>query len=217
MNSDPQISQWIMSAQAGDREAITRLWNHYYPQLVRLARTRLAGAPQQMADAEDVAASAIKSFWKAAEKGRFPDLHDRNGLGRLLFKMTARKVVDHWRRETCEANGGGKVLNEAQLDDSQTGTRALEQCAGVEETPEFLALMAEACEERLKVLTPQLRQLALAKLEGYTNRETGERLGSTEHAVEYGLRVIRKKWRALEARESEKISGNPEKEDGNAP
>ena len=137
MNSDPQISQWIMSAQAGDREAITRLWNHYYPQLVRLARKRLSGAPQQMADAEDVAASAIKSFWKAAEQGRFPDLLDRNGLGRLLFKMTARKVVDHWRRETCEAKGGGNVLNEAQLEDSETGTRALEQCPGGREPRNF--------------------------------------------------------------------------------
>ena len=62
MNSDLQISQWLNAAKVGDGEAIARLWEHCFPQLVRLAKQKLAGVPKQMADEEDVALSAFKSF-----------------------------------------------------------------------------------------------------------------------------------------------------------
>jgi DNA-directed RNA polymerase specialized sigma24 family protein len=202
MNSDLEISQWLCDAKAGNAEAVAQLWAIYFPQLVRFARQKLAGVPQQMANEEDVALSAFKSFCKAAEQGRFPNLHDREELWQLLFKMTSRKAVDLRRKETCDRRGGGKTLNEVPHDaDSSVG--GLDQFPADENTPEFVALMAEACEEWLKVLTPQLRDLALAKLEGDTNREAAARLNTTERAVEYGLKVIRKKWTALESRESE--------------
>ncbi len=214
MNSDPQISAWLNDAFAGDEDAVTRLFEYYYPKLVRYARKQIAGSPQQMAGADDVAASAVKSFYKAAEAGRFPDLKDRESLWRLLAKMTFRKAVDHRRRETCEKRGGGKVQNEPAASDMSDASPGLDQLAQHNNTPELEALMLESCEERLKGLKPELQDLAIAKLEGCTNREAGERLGMTERAVEYGLKIIRKKWLQLEAHESGTFSEKTEKEDG---
>jgi DNA-directed RNA polymerase specialized sigma24 family protein len=53
----------------------------------------------------------------------------------------------------------------------------------------------EALERRLAALAdPELRQIALWRLEGYTNREIAERLESTERLVERRLERIRSKW-----------------------
>lgn len=217
MNSDPQISLLLHQAKDGDEKAIRRLFEYYYPKLARFAENKIQGAPRQMADGEDVAACAIASFYKAARLGRFPDLQDRKSLWRLLMKLTARKAIDHWRREMAEGHGGGNVQNEPFPDDSNAAIPSLDQWVINENSPEFEVMMVEACSERLKVLKPQLQDLALAKLEGYTNREVGERLGMTERAVEYGLKVIRKKWKALEASESEILLKESAGEDGNLP
>ena len=214
MSSDPQITELLNQAQAGDEDAITRLFEYYYPRLVRYAQRQIVGSPQQMAGADDVAASAVRSFYKAAEAGRFPNLKDRQSLWRLLAKMTFRKAVDHRRRETCEKRGGGNVQNEPAASDASDASPGLAQLAHHNDTPELEALMLESCEERLKILKPELQDLALVKLEGCTNREAGERLGMTERAVEYGLKTIRKKWTELEARESGTFSKKSEKERG---
>lgn len=202
MNSEPQISALLHQAKAGDETAITRLIDYYYPKLAVFAENKIKGSPRQMADGEDVAACAIASFYKAARLGRFPELQDRQGLWRLLVKMTARKAIDHWRREMGVDNGGGNVQNEASLENSNGAIVGLDQWIADNNTPELEAIMIEACSERLKVLPSRLQDLALAKLEGYTNREVGQRLGITERAVEYGLKTIRKKWTWLEDRES---------------
>jgi DNA-directed RNA polymerase specialized sigma24 family protein len=66
-----------------------------------------------MADEEDVAASVLESLFRAAQKGRFPDLADRHDLWRLLLQMTARKAIDMKRRETRQRRGGGRVAGES--------------------------------------------------------------------------------------------------------
>lgn len=190
------------------------MFEYYYPRLVRYAQKQIAGSPQQMAGADDVAASAVMSFYKAAEAGRFPDLKDRENLWRLLAKMTYRKAIDHWRRETCEKRGGGKVQNEPAASDSNAEFPGLDQEAYHNNRPDLEVEIIESCEHRLKSLTPELQDLALAKLECCTNREAGERLGMTERAVEYGLKTIRKKWRRIDARESGTFSKNPQKDGG---
>lgn len=80
MSSDGSVTRWIDALQAGDRAAAQRLWERYFPRLVGLARARLQGAPRRAADEEDVALSAFDSFCRCAERGRFPDLVDRESL-----------------------------------------------------------------------------------------------------------------------------------------
>jgi RNA polymerase sigma factor (sigma-70 family) len=69
------------------------------------------------------------------------------------------------------------------------------QVVGDTPTPEFAAMMAEQCRRLLDQLRdPELQALALAKLEGYTNKEIAERLDCSVRRVERRLKLIRKKW-----------------------
>jgi DNA-directed RNA polymerase specialized sigma24 family protein len=55
--------------------------------------------------------------------------------------------------------------------------------------------MAEECQRLLGMLTePDLRSVALWKLEGYTNEEIAAKLGCVERTVERKVRRIRAVW-----------------------
>ncbi len=100
MCSDDSVTHWFEQIREGDSVAAGAVWERYYPELVRLAREKLRGASRRMADEEDIADSVMESLFRAAQKGRFPDLADRHDLWRLLLRMTARKVVDLKRHES---------------------------------------------------------------------------------------------------------------------
>jgi DNA-directed RNA polymerase specialized sigma24 family protein len=72
---------------------------------------------------------------------------------------------------------------------------ALEQAVDPEPTPAFAALVAEECQRLLdKLGDPELRSLALWRMEGYTIEEIAARLGCVPRTVERRLRVIRSLW-----------------------
>ena len=54
-----------------------------------------------------MALSAFDSFCRNAERGRFPQLADRDSLWRLLVVITARKAAHLVRDETRQKRGGG--------------------------------------------------------------------------------------------------------------
>src|SRR5437762_1798633 len=106
MSPEGSVTGWLGQLRAGDAAAAQRLWERYFRSLVGLARARLQGAPRRAADEEDVALSAFATFCRNAEQGRFPQLHDRDGLWRLLMALTARKAA-HLLRDQCRLKRGG--------------------------------------------------------------------------------------------------------------
>jgi DNA-directed RNA polymerase specialized sigma24 family protein len=185
MQLDESVTEWIDQLRAGDPAAAQNLWERYFRRLVRLARERLGGVRRAAADEEDVALSAFASFCRAVELGRFPQLLDRDGLWRLLVVITERKAADLARGQSREKHGGGRVLDDAPLAD----------LPGREPTPEFAALVAEACDGLLGLLGDDtLRTLALLKLEGYANDEIAGRLNCALRTVERKLALIRSVW-----------------------
>ena len=200
MNNDHSVSKWILEAQRGDSRAQAALWDRYYQALVRLARNKLQGMGHVPNEAEDVALDAFHSFYKAAERGRFPDLADRDELWRLLFRMTARKAVDLVRHENRKRRGGGNVRGESAIAPAGEDNEllGLTNVIGEEPTPEFAILMAERCEELLKHLASQHEQLpsiAQDKLAGYTNQEIAERQNCGVRTVERRLSIIKDLWK----------------------
>jgi RNA polymerase sigma factor (sigma-70 family) len=191
------ISLWIAAAKQGDESAIEALWDRYFPELVRLAREKLRGLPSRMADEEDVALSAMNSFCRAAQQGRFPDLTDRQGLWRLLFQITARKAVDLARHERRQVRGGGRVQYESAMAAGPADSEgpAIDR-AGDDLSPEFAAMMAEECQRLFDRLAPDLRELALARMEGYSNEEIAQRLGCSVRTVERRLHLVRTMWQS---------------------
>lgn len=66
---------------------------------------------------------------------------------------------------------------------------------GAEPTPSFAAEVAEECRVLLEKLgDDELKQIALAKLEGFSNAEIAERIGKSLATVERKLKLIRKTW-----------------------
>jgi RNA polymerase sigma factor (sigma-70 family) len=195
MSAPGSISALLEGLTHGDHEAARLLWERYYLRLVALARQRLHGAPRRVADEEDVALSAFDSFCRRAELGHFPDLKDRDGLWALLVVLTARKAADLMRHHTREKRGGGMVQGDSALPAAEGGDvpGGFDQLPGDGPTPEEAALLAEEVEALLARLSdPRLRQVAVWKLEGYTNAEVAGRLGCSEPTIERRLAIIRK-------------------------
>jgi DNA-directed RNA polymerase specialized sigma24 family protein len=89
------------------------------------------------------------------------------------------------------------VIDEAALPpaDSSTQGAALEQFPAPGPTPAFAAQVADECRRLLERLdSPELRQVALLKVEGYGNEEIAAQLDCGVRTVERRLRLIRTTW-----------------------
>jgi DNA-directed RNA polymerase specialized sigma24 family protein len=198
MLPDASVTQWLDRLKAGDPDAAQKLWERYFRRLVGLAKKKLRASPRRAADEEDVALSAFDSFCRGAGQDRFPRLHDRLDLWQLLVLLTARKAVDLAQHERRQKRGGGGVLDEAALPGpagSSAREAALDRIEGPEPTPAFAAQVAEEYGRLLERLdSPELRAVAMLKVEGYGNEEIASQLGCGLRTVERRLRLIRGIW-----------------------
>jgi DNA-directed RNA polymerase specialized sigma24 family protein len=179
----------------GDHEAVRLLWHRYYPRLVALARKKLHGSSRRVSDEEDAALAAFDSFCRRAERGHFPDLEDRDGLWSLLVVLTARKAADQIKHHLAVKRGGGRVRDDAGLNAERddAGPAGFDGLAADGPTPLEAALLAEEVETLLGRLgSDTLRQVAVSKLEGYTNAEIAGRQGCSTPTVERRLAMIRR-------------------------
>jgi len=195
--SSESVKEWLIRLAGGDQEAAQKLWERYSRDLVRLARRKLEGIPRRVADEEDVALSAFRSFCGRLAAGSFPRLNDREDLWRLLVAITARKALQHARRYRAEKHGGGRLRGESEFSAAEhsSATFGIEQVIGRTPSPEFACMVAENfCELLEKLGDESLRELVLLKLEGYTNDEIAGRLACTVRTVERKLNRIRQKW-----------------------
>jgi DNA-directed RNA polymerase specialized sigma24 family protein len=189
MNNDGSVTRCIAELKAGEESAAERLWQAYFQRLVGLARAKLGPRAKPLADEEDVALSAFKSLCMGAARGRFPQLRDRDNLWPLLVVLTAHKAQDLVKHEHREKRGGCGRGNGRQFGDGD-----LEAVLSREPSPDFSAMVAENCERLLDRLEPAERQIALLRLEGYTNTEIAARQGCALRTVERRLELIRRIW-----------------------
>jgi DNA-directed RNA polymerase specialized sigma24 family protein len=205
MAADDSVTFWMTQLKAGDAAAAQKLWEGYFHRLVALARQRLRGSRRREADEEDVALSAFDSFCRGAAGGRFPRLADRDDLWQVLVLLAARKALNQVEWEHRRKRGGGAVRGESaflNLPNEDSAAAGLEHVIGREPTPVFAAQVADECDRLLGRLgDPDLRAIALWKMEGYTNEEIGQKLGCAVATVERRLQLIRKLWTADGGRE----------------
>jgi RNA polymerase sigma factor (sigma-70 family) len=195
MQPEESVTEWIEHLKRGDANAARNLWERYFASMVHLARRHLAGVRPAAADEEDVVLNAFASFCRAMDRGRFPQLNDRDDLWRVLVCLTERKAIDLIRGEQ-RLKRGGNAASETTLEDSKQEDR-LARLPGREPSPVFAAQMAEECQRLLDLLgDDQLRELALHKLEGYSNEELAGKLGCALRTVERKLNLIRNLWEA---------------------
>ena len=182
------VSRLLGGLRGGDDEAVRQVWQRYAQPLVRLARSRLPAGGGGTADAEDVALDAFFSLCqqlaRPASLERFPELHNRTHLWKLLACFTVREAFDLARKE---ARRRAIVADETAL-----GAEGFEPFVGREPPPEFSAAISDLLEY---LPTDQLRAVAVGKMEGRSNPEIARRLGVALSTVERKLQVIRTLWK----------------------
>jgi DNA-directed RNA polymerase specialized sigma24 family protein len=192
MPSEGSVTRWLAPLQGGDPAAVEQLWRRYFSRLVSLARQKLAGAPRRVADEEDVALSAFDSFCRNAERGRFPELNDRDGLWRLLVVITARKAGHQRRDQGREKRGRGRLVGAGGADG---GEGLLAEAISREPDPGFAALAAEQHRRLMEALADdELRGVALRRMQGDSVEEIAAGLGYAPRSIKRKLRLIRGIW-----------------------
>jgi DNA-directed RNA polymerase specialized sigma24 family protein len=176
------------------------IWQRYFRELLSLARRNLDRRARHRADEEDVLQSMFRSFCIRQGRGDF-HLADRNELWRLLVTITLRKarnIAKAQRRDKRDVEREQAAVTDAGCD-SKCASWELEQMDAAGPSPAEAALLNEALERRLESLADSgLRQIAIWRLEGYTNHEIADRLDCTERSVERKLERIRSKWSACD-------------------
>ncbi len=199
MSSEGSVTRWVTAMKGGDLAAAQPLWERYHRRLVALARKKLQSSPRRGADEEDVVQSAFHSFFQGVVHGRFPQLDDRDNLWRLLVVITARKALDQLAHEHTkrQGSGTGTVQGESRIGSGRPDwdAAAIEQVVGTEPTPEFAAQVAEQYQRLLDLLGDgSLCQVAVWKMEGFTNDEVAGKLDCSRRTVARKLETIRIIW-----------------------
>src|SRR5262245_25131074 len=176
------ITRLIRAVQEGSSSAVRPLLEAYFDRLVQLASKRLQNLPGLGGYDEDL---ALRSFHSVYQRLRDParplDLAGRDDLWRLLATRTISRAIDLIRRHRP-----GEVPGEQDV--TQLLTRG--------PTPEEAAEVADECRRLLDSLPdPELRQIALWKVEGYTNEEIAARLDCVPRTIERKVSRIRLLWK----------------------
>jgi DNA-directed RNA polymerase specialized sigma24 family protein len=197
MSSRAAISMWVSQLKDGNPRAAERLWDTYFLRMVKVARCKLQGALGSMADEEDVALSAFKSFCRGARDGRFPHLPEREDPWPLLLALTTNKAIDLLRHERRAKRCGPGQQYVPAMDPEKGATvdLALSQLIGKEPDPQAALQSAEESQDILDRFSDTiLRAIALWKMEGFTTEEIACKLGCTTRTVERKLQLIRRLW-----------------------
>ena len=104
MASDGSVTRWVQAlAQSNGGESLLeeQLFHRYFERLASVAQRRLANSSRAIADEEDVALSAMASFFRRAREGQFAELADRGELWRLLVTITNRKAINQYNKQTA--------------------------------------------------------------------------------------------------------------------
>jgi hypothetical protein len=200
MNSPKSVTRLIVDLRSPDRQlrdaAAQRIWETFSQRLLAAARRRLDDRIRVRADEEDVVQSAFKSLCIRIERGD-DVLEDRDAFWRLLMTVTLNKIrmlARFHRQEKRDVRRDQLVGPHA--DERSQAENLIEHLAETARRPGSIVMLAEEIERKMNELNPELRQIALWKLAGYTNEEIAapDKLDRTSRTVERKLERIRRVW-----------------------
>ncbi|MEQ9407724.1 MAG: ECF-type sigma factor [Fuerstiella sp.] len=196
MNED--LSNFLQRVKQGrDDEASEALWNAYFQRMVSVARRNLHSLPKREADEEDIAISAMHSFFTAAQAGRLDGLQDRDELWKILVTMVIRKTHRHREKATARKRGAGNMRGESVfLDTGRDGDRL--GLAGIPDELLVTSLKMELEHLFSHLDDDVLKEIALRRMEGYTVDEIAGRLDIARSTVKRKLVRIKSQWEATE-------------------
>ena len=193
MVPDDDFPALMERLRQGDARAAEIVFARYAGRLIRLARGRLEGRLRGKVDAEDVAQSALKSFFLRQADGQY-ELHDWDSLWSLLTVITLRKCGRQIERFLAGARDVRREAAPPRGDDSNSAWDAL----GNEPTPAEAAALTETVEHLMSGLTDATeRRMLEMSLQGYGPREISDQVGRSERTVHRVLSLVRKRLQRL--------------------
>ena len=176
----------VESAKAGDERAFARIFDFYYPEILRFLQSRTAGDTQSIEDPHDVAQIV---FVKAARRIR--QLRSNDSLRPWLYQIARSSLADSWR--SVEKDG-------------RTKARIREECKGVPESPAVIAfhIPSEVAEWVAALGEPFRETVQLIYFEGMTHKEAGEVMGCAPGTISWRISEALKSLREIAV---EKLSG----------
>ncbi len=197
METQGTVTGWIDDLHHPDpnvrEDAAWRIWDHYTPKLLELARRRIGPRLRGRVDPDDVIQSVYRSFFRRRTPGA-PRPQNRDELLSWLIRGTLNKVCNAASYHQAECRD---LRHERSLADDRGDvplpTWMLEHMGRGEPTPDEAAAFAEDLEGWFRLLPADLAQVARWKFEDYSNAEIAARLRRTVRAVEFSLQRIRRR------------------------
>jgi hypothetical protein len=193
------VSLLIEKLKAPDRaefqDAAAKLWQRYALDLLSIARRRLEQAGiRHREDEEDVLQSVYRVLASGNTAEKYKDLNNREDLWKLLLTITHRRISNKIKRHRSK---GRNPALESNLIGNCGDDTALQDLAAVPSPgPDQDVISAMEVGRMLAMLDDTLRQIALWKLEGYTNEEIAapNKMDCAVRTVERKVRRIRGIW-----------------------
>lgn len=164
-----EVTGLLKNARKGDQSAKEQLFNQVYDELRNLAARQLRRTPQQMSWQPTMLVN--EAYIRLLDPGNL-DVEDRSHFFGIAVTVMRRVLVDHYRRQTAEKRGGGRVQVTLQ-DDAVTP----EQDLDVMSLDEALDRLSQMDERRSRVV--ELRFFG-----GLNMDEVADVLGVSKRTVE---------------------------------
>jgi DNA-directed RNA polymerase specialized sigma24 family protein len=188
------VTCWIGDLRRQSPDAQALVFDRYFGPAVRLANRRLSGARRREQDEEDIAISAMRSFFSGVAADRFDRLASRDDLWALIAVITSRKAIRQVRRLLSRKRGGGQERGESVFAVDGAGLAGAPDRGHDEAEADARDLGRQLIEH---LPEPMLRSVALMRLEGLSIEEIAAALDVVPRTVERKLARIRDCWLAM--------------------
>jgi len=185
MDSTSTITRWIRLVRNSDELAARKLWEQYAARLRKLARQWIRSTGPW--DEEDIVVSAYQTLFQKLQSGQFVNVDSRDTFWALLTIIAARKAKDFGRRDRALKRGGIRTIS---LDSANAGG-----LISTDSQSEMDLLMSEECQVLIDQLgDPDLKHVALLRLEGLSNQEIATQLKLSQRSVQRIVKLIKEIW-----------------------
>jgi RNA polymerase sigma-70 factor (ECF subfamily) len=189
-DEEDRWEKFILGLRDGDAQIMRDFCGQYGDRLQRLAEKRLGGKLGRRLDPEDVVQSAYRTFLRRAQGGEF-QLGDSDSLWRLLCAITLKKLYHKARANRRQRRDYGREVDLAAASEEGGGFEPVDR----QPLPDQEAAFADQFEQLIASLDDEEQQVVSLKLQGFTNEEAAERMGSSERTVR---RIVKRLQHQLE-------------------
>jgi len=183
MSEEPSFADLMARVRAGDQEAAALVYELFKNRVIGLARKRLDALIRAKEDADDVAQSVFKSFFRRQmDPHKGFTLENWDALWNVLLVITLRKCgrrIERWGAQSRD------VRQEVAIYEVEAVAR--------EPTPDEAVMLTETVQQVLADLHPRDRPILELALQGCGPEAISAEVRRTERTVYRVLKRVREK------------------------